>query len=122
AHGDFHSGNIIINDGNYIFFDWTDACIAHPFIDLPTLFDLGTPDTVLAERTRLRDEYLRTWEAYEPPARLLEAFELGYKLGMLHQAVSYQHIVASQEPASKSDLHGGTRYWLRKLLEALTAE
>jgi aminoglycoside phosphotransferase (APT) family kinase protein len=122
VHGDFHGGNVIVNNGNYIFFDWTDACIAHPFFDLPTLFDWGAPDIMPAERLRLRDRYLRPWSAYEPPERLVEAFELGYILGMLHQVISYQQIVDSLEPTSKRDLQWGIVSWVQKLLEALSSE
>jgi aminoglycoside phosphotransferase (APT) family kinase protein len=120
VHGDFHGGNIMIDDGNYIFFDWTDACIAHPFFDLPTLFDSYTPENIQAAAISLRDEYLRVWAGCEPPERLVEAFTLGYKLGMLHQAISYQHIIESLEPSAKRDLEGGLGYWLKKLLEAMT--
>src|SRR5207247_11242671 len=48
----------------------------------------------------LRDVYLATWSEYAPPARLRQLFEIGKTLGGLHQAVSYQQIVRSVEPAA----------------------
>ena len=116
VHGDFHSGNIIVNDGSYLFFDWTDACIAHPFFDLPTLFEDDFPDGASVERAHLEDTYLRTWAAYGPVEKLREAFTQGYTLGMVHQAISYQQIIASLEPAAKRDLDHGLRFWLLRLL------
>jgi len=35
VHGDLHSGNIAVREGAYLYFDWTDGCVAHPFFDLP---------------------------------------------------------------------------------------
>ena len=31
VHGDLHSGNIAVQNDNFIYFDWTDCCVAHPF-------------------------------------------------------------------------------------------
>lgn len=30
-HDDLHDGNVFVRDGGYVFFDWGDACITHPF-------------------------------------------------------------------------------------------
>ena len=37
VHGDLHLGNVARGPAGYRFFDWTDACVAHPFFDLLTL-------------------------------------------------------------------------------------
>jgi hypothetical protein len=58
VHGDLHLGNVALRDGKYLFFDWTDACITHPFFDLLSIFD----DEDRTEEAVLRDEYLRVWE------------------------------------------------------------
>jgi hypothetical protein len=34
VHGDLHLSNVARRPGGYLFFDWTDACVAHPFLDL----------------------------------------------------------------------------------------
>ena len=34
VHGDLHLANVARRDGEYLFFDWTDACVTHPFLDL----------------------------------------------------------------------------------------
>jgi hypothetical protein len=36
-HNDFHDGNIFVQDGRYLFADWGDSCITHPFITLITI-------------------------------------------------------------------------------------
>jgi hypothetical protein len=68
---------------------------------------------------RLRNSYLGVWAAYEPIERLLEAWKLAKPLWALHQAVSYQHIVATLEDTSKPELAPGLSYWLRTLLQSL---
>jgi hypothetical protein len=115
VHGDLHPGNIAVQDGRYVFFDWTDACVAHPFFDLVTIFRNGerfadTPNTQI----RLRDAYLAQWTAYEPTEDLIKVFELAQTLGALHQVVSFQHIVANLEAASKGEHDGGLRFWLAR--------
>jgi hypothetical protein len=122
VHGDFHPGNIAFQMGRHIFFDWTDACIAHPFIDAITILDAssaleGVPDA----RTHLRDVYLAAWATDEPAARLAEAFELGLTLGALHQAISYRAIVATLEPVARQELDWGVPYWLRLVLSRVDA-
>ncbi len=120
VHGDFHPGNVAVQEGSYLFFDWTDACIAHPFFDLVTMKEEASelPDAQEAW-SRMRDAYLGLWTKYEPIERLQEVWELAEPLGMLHQVISYQHIVSSLEPSSKRELSGGLVYWTRELLKAL---
>jgi aminoglycoside phosphotransferase (APT) family kinase protein len=116
VHGDFHSNNIAIKEGKPVIFDWTDGCVAHPFVDLPVLLEYDTPKDVPDARERIRDAYLQAWTAYEPMERLVEAFALGEVVAALHQAISYRYIVASLDDSQKGQLHGGTSQWLRVLL------
>jgi hypothetical protein len=67
-------------------------------------------------RGRLRDAYLSRWTAYAPMERLREAANLAEILGHLHQAVSYQHIVANLE--AKHELDENLQDWLRGVMEA----
>jgi aminoglycoside phosphotransferase (APT) family kinase protein len=76
VHGDLHLGNVARCAGSYLFFDWTDACVAHPFFDTISIFQAKDPN-VLA---RLRNSYLGVWAAYEPIERLLEAWTLAKPL------------------------------------------
>lgn len=94
-HGDFWAGQIVVNADNYIFIDWSDSSIAHPFFSM--LFFLveiedffpKTPDI----RTRLRDAYLEPWTAFASRKRLIEAFELSQPLAALHHALIYHQLV-----------------------------
>lgn len=100
VHGDLHLGNAALVNGQTIYFDWTDACVAHPFIDLHSLMwvkDEASRETILTA-------YLEPWTIFAPMDRLREIFRLAYALLPLHHAVSYQYIVNNLEPDSKPEL------------------
>jgi Ser/Thr protein kinase RdoA (MazF antagonist) len=120
VHGDLHASNVAVRDGACVFFDWTDACVAHPFFDLVTLLDARVIEERPGEGARLLDVYLREWLDDEPLARLHAVWKLAEPLGTLHQVVSYRNIVASLEPTSKHELSDGLRYFARRLLAVAT--
>jgi hypothetical protein len=108
----------------YRFFDWTDACVAHPFLDLATIrrgtsYAEGDDQRERELRERLVGAYLPEWAAFEPPDRLARAVRLAAPLGALHQAVSYRAIVASQQPPIYIHMRQSTAWWLRQVLAGL---
>jgi hypothetical protein len=118
-HGDLHENNIAIAATGPLIFDWSDACIAHPFLDLVTLLDPeGTP-LAPDERARLRDLYLSYWTGYEPLERLRAVAALAEPVGLLHQTLSYEQIMAGVEPGARWQYAWGFRYFARRLLAAL---
>ncbi len=121
VHGDLHGGNIALRDGQYLFFDWTDSCITHPFFDLVTMLDDAAGHLDRQACTDLRDAYLSVWSNYGSPEQIVEIWSLAEPLGALHQAISYDYIMKSLEPASKHEMAGGVAYWLRKVLDAMPA-
>lgn len=92
-HGDLSPRNIFVTADNYLYFDWSDSCISHPFFDLIRfLYEIeidfpGVPDI----RDRLRDAYLEPWTIYAPIDRLISVFELSSKtLTKLYQTIISQ--------------------------------
>jgi len=113
VHGDLHMLNVARVDGQLMYFDWSDACVAHPFIDLLSLE--WEKDELT--RTAMLDAYLEAWQGVETAERLQEAASLAAVVIPLHHAVSYQHIVAGLEPAAKPELDA-TAGFLRRVLSA----
>jgi hypothetical protein len=120
VHGDI-GGNVLVKGDSFIYFDWTDACVSYPFLDMATfinaVFDemqqLGSiPDV----RTRLRGAYLELWTKYEPIERLVEAFELSQPLGALHQAISYAWIANNIAEDARWEIAHGLTVWLKSLI------
>lgn len=116
VHGDLHTGNIARQNDSYIYFDWAEACIAHPFFDAAPFLD-NVDD--LVERERLRDIYLAQWMDYASIENLRDIFSLAQILATIHQAVSYQHIMANMEDPTRQIIRGAVVYWLRILLRLL---
>jgi hypothetical protein len=107
--------NVAVLAGRLQFFDWTDACITHPFFDLISVYD--EEDT--AVQAQLRDAYLALWAEYAAMPRLLEACTLAQPLSDLHQAISYQHIQAGLEPAAQIHFSDAAPHYVRKVLRTL---
>ncbi len=96
----------------YVFFDWTDASITHPFLDL--LVVLFEEDADL--RRKLSDAYLSTWAEFASEDDLHELWKLAEPLASLNQALSYRSILTSIEPGTELDLEPMLPYFLRKIL------
>jgi hypothetical protein len=111
VHGDLHPGNVMRLDGSLAYFDWTDACIAHPFVDLHSL--RWQPDEDV--RAAVLDAYLEPWRAVAPEETLREAVALAEAVTPLHHAVSYRTIVRGLEPSAKPELDE-THEFLREVL------
>ena len=120
VHGDLHSGNVSRKDDKFVYFDWTDACVSHPFFDLSILIDYEAPqrDGPLAGH-HLLSTYFSVWTEYEPIERLWQAWELARPLAALHQAVSYRYILMGQDKTSTVDIISGYPMWIRRALRAL---
>jgi hypothetical protein len=112
VHGDLHLENVARVRGSYVFFDWSDACVAHPFLDL---IDVHREEDV-AVRARLRDAYLSVWADHASSEELLALWEVSAPLSSLNQAVSYRHIFASVERGSTQNLEWALPHWLRLVL------
>src|SRR5262245_50429292 len=111
VHGDLHPGNIARHQGGYRFFDWPDACLAHPFCDLlPMLHDAQALPVAARACSHMLESYLELWTAYESLERLRQVWALAQPLGALHQAISYAHIVAGLEATAKHEQAWGIAY------------
>lgn len=112
VHGDLHGGNVAVQGDDFSYFDWTDACISHPFFDMLNIF----MEQDAAVQNQLRDAYLAQWTGFAPLPRLLAAWSLAEVLGALHHAISYWQIVAHLEPHSRNQLEKWLPWWLRRVL------
>lgn len=122
THGDLHMNNIAMRKGSappptFLFFDWTDACISHPFFDLLPIMARMNGN----ERAGITAAYLEPWTAFEPMPRLWDMVALALPLIAMHQAISYQAIdEGSNSPMMNGD-EAAIAVWLRRALDALPA-
>jgi hypothetical protein len=115
VHGDLHLGNVVSRDGRIVFFDWTDGCVAHPFMDMLLIFN----EQDEAKRTYLRDAYLKLWLDFESMERLLELWSLCEVAHAVYHTISYQSILRHTEARARWELGGAPAFHLRMALRYL---
>lgn len=115
VHGDLHTGNVAFRPDGLTLFDWTDACIAHPFVDMLDIF--WEKDE--AVQHQLLDAYLAAWTVFAPLNRLHELWRQIQPLLALHHLISYHSIVRHIEPTGRQDLAGMVTFFARKILETM---
>jgi hypothetical protein len=112
-HGDLHPRNLAVRDGQVLAFDWTDAAVAHPFLDLVTFVEQRSP---LSTDPRVTDAYLAEWEAYATPAELRRALALAQELGALNQLMTSLNLCDHvAEPSADAMIRGAVN-WLRGII------
>ena len=109
---------MFVDHGRYLFFDWGDSCVSHPFHSLVVCLraiahKFGLPPGG-AELLRLRDAYL---EPFGPPAELAEAAELAYFTGTAQRAVNWYRCVYTRDPEYRPGDEDAVTYGLRRLLD-----
>jgi hypothetical protein len=120
-HDDLHDGNVFVNDGRYVFFDWGDSCVSHPFTTLAVTLralawklDLEPGGSWAA---RLRDAYLEPWPNLRSKDGLEAAFELAYAVGTVARALAWYRMTAPEKPEDRGDDAESIPYGLRLWLE-----
>jgi aminoglycoside/choline kinase family phosphotransferase len=119
-HDDFHDGNVFVRDGRYLFFDWGDSCVSHPFhtlvvtmraiahrLELPP----GGPDL-----RRLLDAYLEPFSPYGSPTELRAAANLAHRTGTAARSVAWHRFLSCREPEFRADDAAAVPYGLKRLL------
>jgi Phosphotransferase enzyme family len=122
-HDDLHSGNVFLDEGRYLFIDWGDACLAHPFLTLHVTMRVLAYELGLAEGAReldrFRDAYLEPWTAFRPAAELVSALPAADLLGALGRGLNWQLVAEAAPPADRDEYDGAVADRLRLLAERL---
>jgi hypothetical protein len=100
----------------YVIFDWSDACLGHPFLDL---------ETTIGRATRVTEStfsaYIAEWLDLASRDVLVRAVELARPLSALHQVISYVHIIERLEPEDRGQIATGAPDWLEQALDLVEA-
>lgn len=116
VHGDFHGDNVAERDGRYLIFDWTDACIAHPFFDTAIILREVDRSGDPALGRRWRERYLEAWRDVVDPEDAADLLELTEPLGAMHQAISYRWLLDSMDPGERWQFGSALEDWVMRAL------
>ncbi|WP_405061514.1 aminoglycoside phosphotransferase family protein [Kribbella sp. NBC_01505] len=112
-HGDLHPGNLAVREGQVLAFDWTDAAVSHPFLDMVTFIHEKSP---LSHDPQVRDAYLAEWTDYAPMTDLSRALALAEQIGALHQVATSLHLAANLSGPDRESMLRGATWWLRQVV------
>jgi len=123
THEEVHDANILLTrDGRYIFTDWSDSSVAHPFFSMLVTMRAAAHRLKLAENSpemiRVRDAYLEPWTEFETREKLSAAYDLAYRLGMINRALSWQQGTGSLSREYKEQYADAVPEWLQDFLIA----
>jgi Ser/Thr protein kinase RdoA (MazF antagonist) len=93
VHGDLNPGNVLLADGRAVIFDWSDACVADPIVDVALLLFQIEDE---AARAVLLDAYADARSL--PRSELRAIFAASEANAYLHQAESYRAICDALAP------------------------
>jgi hypothetical protein len=120
-HDDLHDGQVFVRDGRFLFFDWGDACVSHPFytlvVTLAVLAYRLELDHDAPELDRFRDAYIEPWTRFRPLRELEQAYPFAYRLGVLCRGLTWRSVVAVLPQPLRDDEAEAVPERMRMLLE-----
>jgi hypothetical protein len=121
VHGDVSPGNVRWTDAGWLVYDWTDACVSHPFVELASPLSYERDESVVASRARA---FAAVWNEVMPPPKVERALQAAPVVGAAHQSVNYGFIVdairgTGCDAAGRDRLAVFVRYWVKRLLSSL---
>jgi len=106
VHGDFHPGNVAtLAGGERVVFDWSDAALGPPFLDVPTWLSWLSDDDDEPERARVWESFATGWADVLPADAWRARRTLFEGVAGAYHVVSYAGILRTTEP-SRHDEHG----------------
>lgn len=117
VHLDCSGRNVVLANGGYVFYDWSDAAVGHPFlsgtnlvrdvrypIEAPIVGPSSVPSLLACSDTArqrfVRDAYLEPWARCAPATRLRAAFDIVATLWPVWRAVRTHRELPHLEPHS----------------------
>jgi hypothetical protein len=120
-HDDLHDGQVFVRDRRYVFLDWGDACVAHPFFTLVVTLAVLAYKLELEhdspELDRFRDAYLEPWTRFRPRGDLEQAYPIAYRLGVLCRGLTWALIVSAIQRPLRDQEEDAVPERMRMLLE-----
>ena len=122
-HSDLHSGNVLAPGDGYVFFDWHEGAVTHPFFSMVVATRwLGHHHAVTAgsaEEARLHDAFLAPWAGFGATGSLRAALDLALRIGPLTRALAWMRVLEGLPPREHAEWGDYVSSWLRDLATEL---
>jgi len=120
-HDDLHDGQVFVRDGRYLFFDWGDSCVSHPFFSMSVTLEGGLAwglDDIegSVDITPFRDAYLRPFASFAGREELEAAHTAALRLGWVCRALNVRHWAAALPPPHQEEWTKRVRLRLQMFL------
>ncbi len=123
-HDDLTDANVFVRDGRFVFLDWGDSCVSHPFYTLRTVLVSAEISLGLEENSPelrpLRDAYLEPWTRYESREDLQRAMDLAVRLASFNTALTWHRLVSRLEGSAREEYAEPVPALLQEFLDAET--
>ena len=124
-HDDLHDGQVFVRDGSYLFLDWGDSCVSHPFFSMSVTLEgalaWGLDDVEgSVDITPFRDSYLQPFERFADREELRAAHDTALRLGWISRALSVQMFGVSADPGVQAEWAERVRVRLQMFVGAST--
>ena len=116
-HGDLHLGNIAWAPDRVVIYDWTDACLTHPFLDASHLASSIEVTVDAAAAAAFGEAHQAQWAAAYPGVDLTRVRDLARTVNDVFQVVTYDKIARAQPSASRWELDDQVPRLIAKLEE-----
>jgi hypothetical protein len=92
-HDDLHDAQVLTRNGGYVFFDWGDSCVSHPFftmsVTLEGVISWGLDDVESSvDLQPFRAAYLEPFTTIAPRRELDSALDAALRLGWICRALT----------------------------------
>lgn len=120
-HDDLHDNNIFVRDGRFIFADWGEANIAHPFFSLLIVLRIAAYVLELEEDDpnlqQIITSYLTPWHPFGSPTELRHAFDLAQQIAPLNRALTWRTLLTTMTPTERLEEAEAVPGWIGEFLE-----
>jgi hypothetical protein len=120
-HDDLHDAQVFVREGRYVFFDWGDSCVSHPFFSMSVTLEgqlaWGLDDVEdSVDVTPFRDAYLRSFTSFAGRAELEAAHATALRLGWVCRAVNVRRFAVSLDLPDRQEWAERVRLRLQMFL------
>ncbi|SFL91524.1 Phosphotransferase enzyme family protein [Gracilibacillus orientalis] len=92
-HGDLFGGNIIVQNGQPIIYDWSDSSLTHPFLSVVVILEEISEIFSNNQSNSLLESYIKEWEEFDTFEHLLNEYRIIRILAPLYYLTVYQQFI-----------------------------